>query len=104
MRSSNSYKSPNIIRVIKSGRIRWAGHIARMGEMRHVYNILDGKPEGKRALGRPSCRWEDNTRLDLRVIEWEVVHLMHLAQGRDQWQAVVNTVMNFGFHKRQEIS
>jgi hypothetical protein len=66
-----------------------------MREMRNVYNILVGKPEGKRPLGRLRRRWEDNNRMDLREIGWEGVDWMHLAHDRDQWRAVVNTVMNF---------
>jgi hypothetical protein len=83
----NLYDSPNIIRVIKSRRMRWVGHIARMREMGNGYNILVGKLEGKRPLGGPMRRWEDNIRMDLREIGWEVVDWVHLAQ------AVVNTVM-----------
>jgi hypothetical protein len=60
------YSSPNIVRVIKSRRIRWAGHVARMGEGRGVYRILVGRSEGKRSLGRPRRRWEDNIKMDLR--------------------------------------
>ena len=60
------YCSPNIVRVIKSKRMRWAGHVARMGERRGLYRILVGKPEGKRPLGRPRCRWEDNIKMDLQ--------------------------------------
>ena len=62
------YASPNIVRVIKSRRMRWAGHVARMGERRGVYRVLVGKPEGKRALGRPRCRWEDNIKMDLQAV------------------------------------
>jgi hypothetical protein len=61
----NLYSSPNIIRMIKSRGLRWAGHVARMGETRNVYAILVGKPEGKRPLGRPRCRWVDNIKMDL---------------------------------------
>jgi hypothetical protein len=64
----NLYSSPNIVRVIKSRRMRWAGHVARMGEGRSVYKVLVGRPEGKRPLGRPRRRWEDNIKLDLREI------------------------------------
>jgi hypothetical protein len=60
------YSSPNIVRVIKSRRMRWAGHVARMGEGRGVYRVLVGKPEGKRPLGRPRRRWEDNIKVDLQ--------------------------------------
>jgi hypothetical protein len=62
----NLYPSPNIVRVIKSRRMRWAGHVARMGEGRGVYRVLVGRPEGKRPLGRPRWRWEDNIKMDLR--------------------------------------
>jgi hypothetical protein len=64
----NLYSSPDIIRKIKSRRMRWAGHVARMGEERKVYKVLMGKPEGKRPLGRPRRRWEDGIRMDLREI------------------------------------
>jgi hypothetical protein len=77
--------------VIKSRRMRWVGHTARMGEMRNAYNILVGKPT---PLGRPGRRWEYNIRIDLREIERECVGWMHMAQNRDQWQDLVNTVMN----------
>jgi len=62
------YSLPNIVRVIKSGRMRWAGHMARMGEGRDVHGVLVGKPEGKRPLGRPRRRWEDNIKMDLREV------------------------------------
>jgi hypothetical protein len=68
----NLYSSPDIIRQIKSRQIRWAGHVARMGEDRKVYKVLVGKPEGKRPLGRPRHRWEDGIRVDLREIDWGV--------------------------------
>jgi hypothetical protein len=72
------YTSPNIIRLIKSRRMRWAGHVARMGETRNVYRILLGKPEGKRPLGRPRCRLVDNIKMDLRELEWGGVDLNDL--------------------------
>jgi len=88
------YPLPNIVRVVKSRRMRWAGHVARMGEGRCVHRVLVGKPEGKRPLGRPRRRWEDNIKMDLREVgggeDW-----MELAQDRDRWWALVNTVMNF---------
>jgi hypothetical protein len=90
----NLYSSPNIIRVIKSRRMRWAGHVARTGERRNAFRILEGKPEGKRPLGRPRRRWVDNIKMDLRETEWDGMDWIYLAQDRDQWRAPVNTVMN----------
>jgi transcription termination factor 2 len=90
----NLYSSPDIIGMIKSRRMRWAGHVARMGETRNAYRILVGKPEGKRPLGRPRCRWVDNIKMDLREIGWDGVDWSQLAQDRDKWRALVNTVMN----------
>jgi hypothetical protein len=88
------YASPNIIRQIKSKRMRWEGHVACMGEERNMYRVLMGKPEGKMPLGRPRHRWEHGIRLDLREICWGSVEWIQLAQDRDRWRAVVNTVMN----------
>jgi hypothetical protein len=88
------YSSANIITQIKSRRMRWAGHVARMGEERKVYKVLMGKPEGKKSLGRPRRRWEDGIRMDLRGIGWGSVDWMQLAQDRDRWRAVVSAVMN----------
>jgi hypothetical protein len=90
----NLKSSPNIIRMIKSRKMRWAGHVARMGETRNAYRILVGKPEGKRPLGIPRRRWVDNIKMDLREIGWDGVDWNELAQDRDQWRALVNTVMN----------
>jgi hypothetical protein len=64
----NLYSSPNIVRVIKSRRMRWAGHVARMGEGRSIYRVLVGRPGGKRPLGRPRRRWEDNSKKDLTEV------------------------------------
>jgi hypothetical protein len=89
----NLYSSPSIIRVIKSRWMRWAGHVARMGEKRNAYNIFLGKPEGKRPLGRPRRRWVDNIKMDLREIGWDDVDWIHMAQDRDQWRALVSTVL-----------
>jgi hypothetical protein len=69
-------------------------HVERRGELRNAYNILVGRPRGKRPLGRPRRRWEDNIRMGLREIGWGGAGWMHLRQDRDQWWAVVNTVMN----------
>jgi hypothetical protein len=90
----NLYSSPSIIRMIKSRRMRWAGHVALMGEKRNAYGILVGMPEGKRPLGRPRRRWVDNIKMDLRGIGWDGMDWIDLAQNRDQWKALVNTVMN----------
>jgi hypothetical protein len=76
------YSSPNIVRVIKSGRMRWARHVARMGEVRGVYRVLVGRPKGNRPLGRPSCRWEDNIKKDLREIGIYGANWIQLAQDR----------------------
>jgi hypothetical protein len=88
------YSSPSIVRVIKARRMRWAGYVARMGEVRGAYNILVGRPEGRRPLGRLSRRWEDNIKMDLREIGFGDVNWIHWAQDRDRWRALVNTVMN----------
>jgi ribosomal protein L10 len=89
------YSSPNIVRVIKSRRVRWAGHVARMGEgSGEVFRVLIGRPEGKRPLERPRRRWEDNIKVDLREIGIDGANWIRLAQDRVQWRAFVNTVMN----------
>jgi hypothetical protein len=90
----NLYSSPDIIRQIKSRGMRWAVHVARMGEGRNVYRVLVGKPEGRRPLGRPRRRWEVGIKMDLSEIGWGGVEWIHLAQNRDRWRAVVNAVMN----------
>jgi hypothetical protein len=72
----------------------WAGHVACVGEERNVRKVLMGKPEGKRPLGRSRCRWEHGIIVDLREIGWGSVDWLHLAQDRDWWRALVNTVMN----------
>jgi len=80
--------------VIKSRRIRWAGHVARMGERSGVYRVIVGKSEGKRPLGRPRRRWEDNIRMDLQEVGCGGMDWIELAQDRDRWRALVNGVMN----------
>jgi len=89
------YCSPNIVRVIKWRRMRWAGHVARMGERRGIYRVLVGKPEGKRPLGRTRHRWEDNIKIDLLEVGCGVMDWIELAQDRDRWRALVNAVINF---------
>jgi hypothetical protein len=90
----NLYSSPSIIGIIKSKRMRWVGHVARMGEKRNVYRLLVGKPEGRRPLGRPRSRWIDNIKMDLLGIGLNVVDWIGLAQDRYRWRALVNVVMN----------
>jgi len=88
------YSSPSIVRVIKSKRMRWAEHVARMGEGRGVCRGLVGKPEGKRPLGRHRRRWEDNIKMDLQEVRCGGMDWIELAQDRDRWRALVNAVMN----------
>jgi len=90
------YCSPNIVRVIKSRRMRWAGHVARMGEEREVYRFLVGKSGGKRLLGRLRRRWVDNIRMDLQEVIYGSVDWIGLAQDRDSWRTLVSAVMNLG--------
>jgi hypothetical protein len=90
----NLYSPPDIIRQVKSRRMRWTGHVARIGEERKMYKIWVGKPEGKRPLGRPRRRWEDGIRMDLRETGLGGVDWIRLAQDRDLWRAVVSAVMN----------
>jgi hypothetical protein len=88
------YSSPNIIRVIKSRRLRWAGHVARMGERRGAYGALLGKPEGRRPLERPRRRWKDNIKLYVQEVGCEGMDWIDLAHDMDRWRTVVNVVMN----------
>jgi hypothetical protein len=88
------YSSPNIVRVIKSRRMRWAGHVARTGEGRGVYRVLVGRPEGKRPLGKRRRRWEDNIKMDLRETGFDGANWIRLAQDKARLRAFVSTVMN----------
>jgi hypothetical protein len=90
---NDRYSSPNIVRVIKSRRMRWAGHVARLGEGRGVHRVLVGKPEGKRPLGRERRRWEDNIKMDLQEVGYMGMDWIELAQDRNRWRALVNAVM-----------
>jgi len=98
------YSLPNIVRVVKSRRMGWVGHVARMGEGRGVYRVLVGKPEGQRTLGRPRRRWEDNIKMYLHEVGGACGVWMELAQERDRWRTFVNTVMNFRVPKMRGIS
>jgi hypothetical protein len=89
----NLYSSPDIIRQVKSRRMRWAWHVTRMGKERKVYKVLVGKPEGKRPLGRQRRRWDDRIRMNLGEIGRRGVEWIQLAQNRVRWQAVVTVVM-----------
>jgi len=88
------HSSPNIMRVIKSRRMRWAGHVARMGEERRVCRVLVGKREGKRPLGRPRRRWVDNIRMDLQDVGCGYMDWIGLAQDRDSWRTLLSAVMH----------
>jgi hypothetical protein len=90
----NLYFWPNIIKMITSRRMRWAGHVARIGETRNAYRILLGKAEKKRPLGRPRRRWVDNIKMDLGEIGWDDRDWIELTQDRNQWRALLNMVMN----------
>ena len=94
---------PNIVRVVKL-RMRWAGHVARMGQGRGVYRVLVGKLKGKRPLGRPRCRWEDNIKMDLQEVGGGCGDWIELAQDRDRWRALVSTVMKSGVPRMRGIS
>jgi hypothetical protein len=95
---------PNIVRIVKSRRMRWAGHVARMGEGRGVHRVLVRKLEGRRPLGRPRRRWEDNNKVDLQEVGGGCGDLMELAQDRERWRALVGTVRNLRVPKMRGIS
>ena len=88
------YSSPNIVRVIKSRRMSWVGHVARMSEEKGMYRVLLGKPEGRRPLGRPRRRWVDNIRMDLQEMGYGYMDWTGLAQDRDRWRTLVSAVVN----------
>jgi len=88
------YSSPNVVRVIKSRKMRLAGHVARMGEEREVYRVLVGKPEGRKPLGKPRRRWVDNIRMDLQEVGCGYMDWIGLAQDRDRLRTLVSAVMN----------
>jgi hypothetical protein len=90
----NLYSSQIIIRMTKSRRKRWGGRVARMGKYRNSYRMLVGKPKGKRPLGNPRRKWVDNIKMDLREIVWGGMGWIDVAQDRDQWRTLVNTVVN----------
>jgi hypothetical protein len=101
---SDLYSLPNIMRVVKSRRMRWVGHVARTVEGRGVHRVVVGKPEGRRPLGRPRRRWEDNIKMDLQEVGGSFGDWMELAQDRDGWRALVGTVMNLRVPKMWGIS
>ena len=84
----------SVVRVIKSRRMRWAGHVARMGEERGVYRVLLWKPDGRRPMGRCRRRWVDNIRMDLQEVGCVYMDWIGLAQDRDRWRTLVSVVMN----------
>jgi hypothetical protein len=88
------YSSPSIIRIIKSRRMRWAGYVARIGDKRNAHRLLVEKPEGRRQLGRSRRRWVDNIRMDHGEVGWGGVYWIGLAQDRNRWRALVNSVLN----------
>jgi hypothetical protein len=88
------YRSPNIVRLIKSRRLRWGGHVVRIDEVRSAFKMLTGKPTGKRPLGRPRSRWEDNFRMILKEVDINTRHWVDSAQDRDYWRALVNAELN----------
>jgi len=98
-----AYSLPNVIRVMKSKRMRWAEHMTRVAEMRNAHEILVGKPGRKRPLAKFRHRWEDNIRMDLTETGWEGEYWINLAQDRDQWRALVNTVINLRVHNKRGI-
>jgi len=101
---SDRYSLPNIVWVVKSRRLRWAGYVARMGEGRGVHSVLVGKPGGKRPMGRPRCRWEDNIKMDVQEVGRAFGDWMGFSQDRDRWRALVSMVKNLRVPKMWGIS
>ena len=101
---SDLYPLPSIVRVVKSKSMKWAGHVARMGEERVVYRVLVEKPGGKSPMGRPRHRWEDNIKMDLQEVGGSCGNWMELAQDRERWRALVGTVRNLRVPKMRGIS
>ena len=101
---SDLYSLPHIVRVVKSRRMGSVGYVVRMGEGRSVHRVLVEKPEGKRPLGRPRCRWEDNIKMDLQEVRGSCGDWVELAQYRDRWRALVGTVRNLRVPKMRGIS
>jgi len=101
---SDLYFLPNIVRVVKSRRMRWAGNVVGIGQGRGVHMVLVGKPEGKRPLGRPRRKWEDNFKMDLQEVGGGCGDWMELAQDRDRWRPLVSTVMNLRVPEMRRIS
>ena len=94
MELNDLYPSPNIVRVIKSRRTRYAGHVTRLGEERGMCKVLVGKLEGKRPVGRPRRRWVNNIKMDLQEVECVYTDWIGLAQDRDRWRRLESAVMN----------
>ena len=88
------YSSSSIVWVIKSRRMRWAGHVARIGEEKGLYSILLGKPEGRRSVGRPRRRWVDNIRMDFQELGCGYMDWIRLVQDRESWRTLVSALMN----------
>ena len=101
---SDLYSLPNILRVVKSRRMRWEGYVVHMGEGRGVHRVVVGKPEGKRPSGRPRRRWEENIKMYLQKVSGGCGDWMELAQDRDRWRALMNKVRNLRVPKMCEIS
>jgi hypothetical protein len=88
------YSSPSIFRIMKSRRMRWAGHVARMGEKMNAYRLLVGKQEGRRPLGKQRRRWVDTIRMDVVEVGWGDLDWIRMAQDRDRWRDLVNSALN----------